>query len=367
MNVYLFDQYGAGTSYSGPGNYFVNLINANSMKDISFNLVHGNAAQENIKSFDSLNFIHKCDNRLNNAVYSYRVAEFVKSNDIDIIQTTHSYLGSISAARAGIKKGVPTFLRIAKSNSELLNRNWVAKTLRLSQRKVEVIKNSQGVVAISKEIENELLSLGVPEEKIKYIPNGVDVSRFNVENFNRNFKSPFPHDAVIIAFCGALIPRKRPHLILETLKNLPDYFVACFIGPYDDNSYFRTMKEFILNNNLTDRVHFTGYVRNPEDYLKCSKYFCLPSENEGMPNALLEAMASQCVAISTNISGVTDIIKSSDVGFIVAPNVDEICSVIRNSEVKKVDIARNASLHISENFSAKSAFNKYIEMYREVL
>lgn len=362
-NIYLFDQFGAGSLYSGPGNYFVNLINANINTKYSFHLVHGNESQKELKTFKSTHFIHRAGSRIDNAIYSYKVSKFVHDKDVDVIQTTHSYLGSTSAAKAGIRKGIPTFLRVAKANSELLDRNVIAKSLNLSKKKIDVINSSNGVVAISKDIENELLSLGVSEYKINYIPNGVDLKRFSRNIIKNDINFPFDCECIVIGFCGALIERKRPHLLLEAIKLLPNHYVVCFIGPYGNSSYVKDMMSYIELNNLTKRVYFTGYISDPENYLKLCDYFCLPSMNEGMPNALLEAMASKCIPISTDISGVKDIINSNEIGFIIEPKANNIVDVIKNTTNARAAYSLAAYNRIVSEFSASVAFDKYIAMY----
>lgn len=363
-NIYLFDQFGAGSLYSGPGNYFANLIKANSNTGYNFHLVHGNKDQKDLPIFKSTHFISQADNRINNIIYSMKVKSFVKNHDIDIIQTTHAYMGSISAATTGIKKGIPTFLRVAKSHSELSNRNTLAKLLNLNKKKINILNLSNGIVAISKEIEKELLNLGVAEKKIHYIPNGVDIHRFNRSNTPKDFQFPFNDEFVVIGFCGALIERKQPHILLEAVRLLPKNYAVCFIGPYDNSSYVNNMMSYIKEYNLTNQVYFTGYINNPEDYLIFCDYFCLPSLNEGMPNALLEAMASKCIPISTDISGVRDIIDSEDTGFIIEPNADSIADVIKNTINNREIYSAAAHNRIVNHFSATSAFTKYISMYK---
>ena len=363
-DIYLFDQFGAGSHYSGPGNYFVNLINANSESSHNFHLVHGNVEQKKLEAFKSNNFI--CDSRgvVGNIAFSCKVSRFVKEKDIDVIQTTHAYLGSINAAKAGIDREIPTYLRIAKAYSELVDRSWKAKVVNLAKKKISVINAANGVVAISKEIERELLLLGVPEEKIYYIPNGVDLKKFNRLSDKSGFNFPFISGHIVIGFCGALIERKRPHLLLEVLKMLPSQYVVCFIGPYQNSRYINDMKSYIDSNQLSDRIFFTGFVNNPEDYLTRCDYFCLPSMNEGMPNALLEAMASGCVPIATDISGVRDVINGDDVGFIVEPDAHSIVDVIKNTNSTKEKYALAAYHRVADNFSASSAFKKYLNMYK---
>lgn len=363
-NIFLFDQYGAGSLYSGPGNYFVNMLRANKSRKESFHLVHGNIAQKNIDVFKSVNFINRSDSKISNLKYSIKVADFVKKNDIDIIQSTHAYMGSISACRAGIEEGTPTFLRIAKSNSELANRSLTSKILNISKKKLNVLKRANGVVAISQEIKHELLHLGIPEENIHYIPNGVDVDRFNKPSLPDDFIFPF-NDMKVIAFCGAIIPRKRPHLLIEALAMLPDEYAVCFIGPLEESEYVKELIKLIERLNLQHKVHFTGYIANPEFYLHSCSYFCLPSENEGMPNALLEAMASSCIPISTKISGVTDILADSQYGFIVEPAAIDIAQIIKETSPYESLYQTAALERVKQSFSAKVAYRSYVKMYEQ--
>lgn len=365
-NIYLFDQYGAGGLYSGPGNYFVNMLRANKSHEEKFHLVHGNIEQTNIEVFESVNFINRSNNKFNNLRYSIKVADFVNRNEIDIIQSTHAYMGSISACKAGIEKGIPTFLRIAKSNSELSNRSLTSKIFNISKKKLDVLNRANGVVAISQEIKSELLKLGVSENKIHYIPNGVDIDRFNKPLLPKDFIFPF-NGMKVIAFCGAIIPRKRPHLLIEALAMLPEEYAVCLIGPFDESEYVKDLRQLIEKLKLKHRVYFTGYVSNPEFYLYFCSYFCLPSENEGMPNALLEAMASNCIPISTKISGVTDILSDSKYGFIIEPESKYIARIIKETSSEENVYSAAAFDRVKNSFSAKVAYSSYVEMYKQSL
>ena len=229
-----------------------------------------------------------------------------------------------------------------------------------------MINSSDGVVAISSEIKTELLSLGVKEEKIFYIPNGVNLDKFNTD-IKINNKDVFFDGSIVVAFCGAIIKRKRPHLLIESLKLLPDTYKVCLIGPYNyDDSYVRDLFNYISDNNLKNRVLFTGFVNNPEEFLKKSRYFCLPSENEGMPNALLEAMACGCIPIATDISGVKDIICDSSIGYITMPDANSISNYILSSSVIMNKLEASAINRVRSEFSAQKTFSEYMKMYKGI-
>jgi len=366
MKIILFDQFGAGSAYSGPGNYFANLFRANNQKQFSVKLVHGNKNQKQLPCFDQIVMPSLAGGVFNNAIFGYKSAQYLKNNkDYDVFQSTHCYMTSIVAAKQSIKNDKPTFLRIAKSNSELENRNNLSKLLNLSKKKVDVINTCQGIVAISTQIKNELLRKGVSENKIHFIPNGVDIKKFCPEAISDNIQCDFFNESNVIGFCGEIVERKQPHLILQALAELDLHYKLCLIGPYNKNSpYIKYLHRLIDDLKLKERVLFVGYTTQPEMYLRKCNFFCLPSKCEGMPNALLEAMASGCIPISTNVSGVADIIASNEYGFVINSSVSDIVSCVNAGASKLNFFKENARKRIVENFSSQKAFDSYMQMYR---
>jgi glycosyltransferase involved in cell wall biosynthesis len=171
------------------------------------------------------------------------------------------------------------------------------------------------VIAISGAIRDELLGYGFPRERIAEIPNGVDVERFRPlsdasERSRRRAELGWP-DAPTVVFVGELSRRKRLHLIVEAIGRLAarrSEHRAVFVGPPLDAAYAEEMRVAARSLGVEDRILWLGHLEAPDLLLPAADVFCLPSANEGMPNAMLEAMACGLPTLGTRISGIVDLL-----------------------------------------------------------
>lgn len=117
---------------------------------------------------------------------------------------------------------------------------------------------------------------------------------------------------------GTLSKRKGTPQILEAVSHLHQKGVDLswvFIGMGDVNRYRQQAEEL----HIADRVIFTGPVTDEIkwQYLKNSDLFCLPSDAEGQPISILEAMAAGLPIISTAVGSIPEIITEGKTGFVV--------------------------------------------------
>ena len=119
-----------------------------------------------------------------------------------------------------------------------------------------------------------------------------------------------------------------------------------------NGEFFKKVKEYALEKNVADTINFTGNISHAEisKLLSLSDFYIHPSHREGIPNALVEAMASGCICIARNIGGIPDIIKS-DTGFLFNQDnelFDLFLLVLKNNRL--VEIKANARKHVFEIF-----------------
>jgi len=156
---------------------------------------------------------------------------------------------------------------------------------------------------------------GFPEEKLFYLPRGVDVERFKPGKRPEKFRA---------IFAGALIKRKGIQHVLEAWYrlNLPDSelwlvgFVHEEAKPY--------LKQF-----WRDNIRIVGFVRDPENYLNQSSIHVFPSQWEGSAKVTYEAAACALPQITTQEAG--DVVRDGIEGMIVQPgNVDAIAAALEH-------------------------------------
>src|SRR2546422_5559149 len=154
---------------------------------------------------------------------------------------------------------------------------WKNRLLLQRKRFIEEYKLADLLLVLSQKAANTFRVRGLPEEKLFYLPRGVDVERFRPGKRPRKFRA---------VFAGALIRRKGIQHVLEAWHrlNLPDAelwlvgFVHEEAKPY--------LKEF-----WRDNIRVVGFVRDPENYLSASTVHVFPSQWEGSAKVTYEAAA----------------------------------------------------------------------------
>lgn len=166
-----------------------------------------------------------------------------------------------------------------------------------------VIANSQGLMRLAQRFYSR-----VP---IQVIPNGVDL----------DFFKPSPRDGKTtqILFVGRVVYQKGLDLLVKALEGIPkNNWLLSIVG---DGSYKEYLHKLIEEKGLTQRIQFHGWCNKEEllPYLAKAQIFVNPSRHEGMPNAVLEAMACGLPIIATRIAGNEDLVQNEKNGFLVEP------------------------------------------------
>ena len=158
-----------------------------------------------------------------------------------------------------------------------------------------------------------------PASRTITIRNGIDCRQYQPREPTQNIASPGdPNVSAVTLVCAArLSSAKRIDVLLEALAMLPGDFVPwrCRIlgaGPLEAELRARTN---LLG--LSERVTFVGYVEDVRPYLRQADLFVLSSDKEGLPLALLEAMACGLPAVVTEVGGTGEVVVHHETGLLV--------------------------------------------------
>ncbi|WP_299519962.1 glycosyltransferase family 4 protein [Winogradskyella sp.] len=201
------------------------------------------------------------------------------------------------------------------------------------------------------------------------IANPIDLkSEFQNDNAFREDNGTF-----VLAFVGFLIESKGIRDLLETMKQLRNKGyskIKLLIAGKGELESF--ILDFIDKEKLSNTIDYVGWVagESKDNLYKKSDVFILPSYKEGMPISILEAMTFGLPIISTNISGVPDVISVPRNGFLVSPGkVNEIVDAIMHCYENKdqlITISEN-NLNDIKDFSAQNIFNQITKVYSDLL
>jgi glycosyltransferase involved in cell wall biosynthesis len=190
---------------------------------------------------------------------------------------------------------------------------WKNRLLLQRKRFIEEYKLADLLLVLSQKAANTFRVRGFPEEKLFYLPRGVDVERF------RPGKRPQKFRAV---FAGALIKRKGIQHVLEAWHRLGLSDAELWLVGFVHEEAKPFLKEF-----WRDNIRVIGFVRDPENYLSQSTVHVFPSQWEGSAKVTYEAAACALPQITTREAG--DVVRNGIEGIIVKPgDVDAIAAAL---------------------------------------
>ncbi len=227
---------------------------------------------------------------------------------------------------------------------------------------------------------------GLPQQRFRMIPNGVDVTRFRpvrigeCEVLRREFG--LPTTGLVVLFVGFFSVDKCPDVLFEAWLRATEglttqttlFFVGATRSTYHEISsplVERIRRESTLLEGTNRRVVFLESILDVEQVYKCADVFVLPSVREGLPNALLEAMASGLRCVASRLEGVTDsIIQDGVNGRLVEPtNVEELSNVLQVLLAQPnvaTDMGCRARKTIEIRFNLRDTGQKHLAAYRSL-
>jgi glycosyltransferase involved in cell wall biosynthesis len=227
----------------------------------------------------------------------------------DVIQG-YLFGPNLFAAMAGRLCGVPVVV-ISKRQVDAFETPRQAAVQRFAHRL------ATHVVAVSEAVGETSVQLGAPRDRVTVIPNGVDVDRFAGRDVDPAVRDG--DGAPVVGSVGCLAARKDYPTLLEALallKGRGRRFRAVLVG---DGKERPDLERRVEELGLRERVHFLGERPDVERLLPGMDVFVLSSREEGIPNALLEAMAAARPAVATAVGGTPEVLEDGRTGWLVPP------------------------------------------------
>ncbi|ODS37361.1 MAG: hypothetical protein A7315_13585 [Candidatus Altiarchaeales archaeon WOR_SM1_79] len=230
------------------------------------------------------------------------------------------------------------------------------------------------VIALTQENKKQYMALGVPEDKIKIIPNGVDYERFENVKPESVFDKIGNPDHIVLCVARIVKYKGIQHIIKAIpliIKSFPDTKFV-FIG--EDQGYKKELVKIAENIGVLDYCEFINNVNNEDlaDYYASADAFVLPSTGEGFGLVALESIVSGTPVILANCGGLKYILKdiggypldiTKDVSKQIAEQVEYIFS---NQDKVKMEIERQKKI-INEKYTWEGVGKMIEEVYYEVL
>ena len=227
----------------------------------------------------------------------------------DVLDAHYLYPDGVAAGYLAARLDLPLLLTARGSDV-----NVIAQMPGPRRRILAAIRRADAVVAVSDALGEELRKLGVESEKIHVLRNGVDLDEFYPGDAEA-VRQALGVEGSLMLSVGTLREAKGHDLAIAALEQLPDVTLAIA----GEGEFEQALKAQAERLGVASRVRFLGRVSPTE--LRCwyqaSDALVLMSRREGMPNVVLESLASGTPVIAADVGGIGEVVVNGETGILL--------------------------------------------------
>ncbi|MDR1853402.1 MAG: glycosyltransferase [Azoarcus sp.] len=237
---------------------------------------------------------------------------------LDLIDAHFGYPDGLAGVLLGRRFGVPVTITLRG------NEVWRSRDPKLAPKLREALHGATKVFAVCEALRQLAIDMGVPDERVEVVGNGVDAEVFRPrERKAARAALGLPPEAPVLITVGWLVERKGFHRVIDLLPSLVKRWpglVYLIVGAGNlagDNH--AELEAQVDRLGLRDNVRFLGAVPTEElsGPLSAADVFVLATRGEGWANVFLEAMACGLPVVTTDVGGNREVVNRPELGEIV--------------------------------------------------
>ncbi len=281
-----------------------------------------------------------------------RVARLAREVRAEVIHTQHS-TAALWGSVAGMLAGIPV----------------VAHVRALNRRNCYLLADR--VIAISRAVKEHLVGQGMEGERIDVVYSGVDAERYGATMDRAAARAllSLPLEARVVAVLAHLTEKKGHHVFLEAWAAVARRVPAALALFAGDGEERQGLEAQAARLGLSDRVRFLGYREDVLPLYAAADAVALPSvAGEGLPRTLLEAGFLGLPAVGTRLSGIPEIVREGETGFVVQPDdpgalADRLARLLADAELRE-RLGRKAQRFVGRTFTVEAMVAGTVAAYR---
>lgn len=289
-----------------------------------------------------------------------RLMELIRTHRIDILVPTKQKEYVLAAIAARL------------TGSRCVFRLGITRKLDTPLKRLIYNRLADGIIVNARRIKSTLRASGLKDNvNVRVVYNGIDTE--NIAHLAQAAIPELPFDTLITAM-GELSPRKGFDRLIDAFARLAHRGMNSSTGLViiGEGNMKETLRKQAAALGIDSRIVLTGFLENPYPYLAASSIFVMPSANEGISNALLEAATlGNAIVTGTSGGGITEVIRNRENGLLVdAENPEDIAeniSLLLDSPVLRRQIAGNGQKTVGELFSMKAMTHELTDFFSSIV
>ncbi|MDR1908111.1 MAG: glycosyltransferase family 4 protein [Holosporales bacterium] len=295
--------------------------------------------------------------------------KIIKEQNYDILHAHSSKAGVVGRLAAWLK-GIPSVYTAHgwSFNMRVSNR----KKIFYSTIERALYHITETITCVSQYEVDSAMGVGIASNKLIKIDNAIDLTKYHFQEDVGQLKERLgiPKDKIIIGMVARITEQKNPFLFLDVACALKERLENIYFLYVGDGELRKPLEERMASLGLTDRVLITGWVDQPELYIKCFDIGILTSKWEGFGLVLVEYMACRVPVVASNVDGIPYVVTDGYSGLLcesgnVNQFVNKICSLLQDRTL--VDrLTSNAYREAHEKFSIARTAASYDLVYKKI-
>ena len=278
--------------------------------------------------------------------------------EFDLLDSHYFYPDGVAAVMLARYFGKPAVITARGSD---LN---VIANYRVPRRLIRwAAKHADGLITVCAALKRRLIDLGVRDDRITVLRNGVDLELF--KQYDRDkVRSDKRAKGFCILSVGHLIESKGHAIVIRALSFLPE----CSLWIIGEGPQEAELRELAKTERVADRVTFWGHRAHGDlpGFYSAADVLVLASRREGWANILLEGMACGTPVVATNVGGTPEVVTDRSAGVLVNERTPEcVADAIR--DLQRDPPARSDTRHYAERFDWQETVSGQLELFGDIL
>lgn len=244
---------------------------------------------------------------------------------------------------------------------------WVTNTRALwfyRMLEMRMLRSIQRVCIVADGMRRPLQEAGIRDERIVLIENGIDTTRFRPDGpaLSRD-EFGIPRDAFVFGGVMRLSAEKNPLGLLDAFTRIAADVADAWLVLAGDGPQHEEFEERLRQSGCSSRVRLLGARDDLERLYPLFDCFVLPSLSEGLPLALLEAMASERQVIASDVGQIARVLENLDAGLVPAGDTAALVEAMRHARNRRAP-STQLRRRVEERYSVTRMAHDYAALYQ---